>query len=168
MRISQEQKIESRRAIIRAAVDVIPEKGYKAGTMRGIAKAAGKGEATIYNYFPTKQAIVYAYFEDHMAACIDALKLIPDFNTFSLQEQLQTFFDTSLNLYLEDRKFVHGTFGLVFLGGSREWSRVKPIRASFLSVVDHMLAAAAEVGEITEQVFQDLQGQFFMDAMNEE
>jgi AcrR family transcriptional regulator len=164
MKISQEQKIESRRAIIRAAVDLISEKGFKSSTMRGIARAAGMGEATIYNYFPTKEAILYAYYEDHMPACIEALRQVADFHTFSLQEQLQTLFDESLNLYLPDREFVRRTFAMVFLGGSREWSRVKPIRAAFLAAVNDMLAAAAEVGEIPEQVFQELLGQFFMDA----
>ena len=164
MKISQEQKLESRKAIIRGAVDLISEKGFKSSTMRAIAKAAGVGEATIYNYFPTKEAILYAYYEDHMLDCIENLKQVNNFHTFSLQEQLQSLFSTSLNLYLPEREFVSQTFRMVFLGGSREWSRVKPIRAAFLSAVDDMLAAAAEVGEIPQQVFQELLGQFLLDA----
>jgi AcrR family transcriptional regulator len=81
MKISQEQKIESRKAIISAAVDLISEKGFKTSTMRGIAKAAGVGEATIYNYFPTKEAILYGYYQDHMLGCIEALKQVADFHT---------------------------------------------------------------------------------------
>jgi AcrR family transcriptional regulator len=122
------------------------------------------GDATIYNYFSTKEAILYAYYLDHMQACIEALKSVPDFNTFSLQEQLQTLFDTSFNLYLADRGFVTQTFRLVLLGGSRDWSQIKPIRALFLSAVNDMVAAAVEVGEIPDQVFEELLGQFFMDA----
>jgi AcrR family transcriptional regulator len=164
MKISQDQKAENRRAIIRAAVDLISEKGFKTATMRGIAHVAGVGEATIYNYFPTKEATLFAYYEDHMLACIDALKQVKGFSGFSLQEQLQTLFDTSLDLYLPDRGFVSQTFPLVLLGGSREWARVKPIRAAFLSAVNDMLAAACEVGEIPEPVFGELISQFFMDA----
>jgi AcrR family transcriptional regulator len=164
MKINQEQKAQNRKAIIRAAVDLVSEKGYRAATMRGIAKATDMGEATIYNYFPTKEAIVFAYYEDHMADCIEALKQVESFNTFSLQEQLQALFGTSLDLYLADREFVSHTFRMVLLSGSREWSRVKPIRAAFLAAVNDMLAAAAEVGEIPDQVFQELMGQFFLDA----
>jgi AcrR family transcriptional regulator len=164
MKINQQQKAQNRKAVIRAAVDLVSEKGYRAATMRGIAKAAEMGEATIYNYFPTKEAIVFAYFEDHMADCIEALKQVESFNTFSLQEQLQALFGTSLDLFLADREFVSHTFRMVLLGGSRDWSRVKPIRAAFLSAVNDMLAAAAEVGEIPDQVFQELMGQFFLDA----
>ena len=164
MKISQEQKTENRRAIVRAAVELVSENGYQAATMRSIAKKAGLGEATIYNYFAAKEAILYAYYEDHMSACIDTLKTVEEFPTFSLQEQLQTLFDTSLNLYLADRTFVGATFPLVLLGPSRDWSRIRPIRAIFLAAVTDMMAAAAEVGEIPEQVFQELICQFLMDA----
>lgn len=164
MKISQDQKEVTRKSIIRAAVELIEGADFKAATMRQIAKAAGVGDATIYNYFPTKEAILYAYYLDHMQACIEALKAVPDFNTFSLQEQLQTLFDTSFNLYLADREFVSQTFRLVLLSSSRDWPQIKPIRALFLSAVNDMLAAAVEVGEIPDQVFEELLGQFFMDA----
>lgn len=164
MKITQDQKEANRKAIIRAAVNLIAEKGFKAATMRHIAKAAGMGDATIYNYFPTKEAILYGYYHDHMLACIEKLRSVPDFNTFTLQEQLQTLFDAGLDAYLPDREFVAQTFRLVLLAGSRDWSQIKPIRAAFLAAVDDMLAAAVEVGEIPEQVFEDLVGQFFLDA----
>lgn len=164
MKISQDQKQANRKAILQAAVEVITEKGFKAATMRQIAKIAGVGDATIYNYFPTKEAILYGYYQDHMGACIDELKSVPEFQTFSLQEQLQTLFDTSLGFFMPDREFVAHTFRLVLLGGSRDWAQVKPIRTAFLSAVNDMLAAAVEVGEIPDQVFEELLGQFFMDA----
>lgn len=164
MKISKEQKSENRRVIIRSAVEIMSEKGFKSSTMRQIAKAAGVGDATIYNYFATKEAILFGYYEDHMVGCIQALKDLENFHTFTLQEQLQTLFETSLDHYLADREFVAETFRLVLLRGSRDLARVKPIRTAFLSAVNDMLAAAAEVGEIPEPVFQDLTCQLFLDA----
>ena len=164
MKISQEQKAINRHAIIRAAVAVISEKNFKSSTMRQIAKAAGIGDATIYNYFATKDAILFAYYGDHMQGCIQALTEVADFHTFTLQEQLQTLFETGLEYYLADREFVEKTFHRVLLRGSRDWAQVKPVRTAFLAAVDDMLAAAVEVGEIPEPVFQELIGQFFMDA----
>ena len=164
MKISQNQKVETRKIIIRAAVASMTEKGFRASTMRQIAKAAGVGDATIYNYFTTKEAILFAYYEDHMLACIETLKSVAQFHSFSLQEQLQTLFETSLEHYLADREFVAETFRMVLLRGSRDWALVKPIRAAFLTAVNDMLAAAAEIGEIPDPVFQELTAQFFMDA----
>ena len=164
MKISQEQKAINRHTIIRAAVTVISEKDFKSSTMRQIAQAAGIGDATIYNYFATKEAILFGYYGDHMQGCIEALKEVADFHTFTLQEQLQTLFETGLEHYLADREFVAKTFHQVLLRGSRDWAQVKPVRTAFLAAVDDMLAAAVEVGEIPEPVFQELIGQFFMDA----
>jgi AcrR family transcriptional regulator len=164
MKISQEQKELNRKAVIEAAADIIADKGVKAATMRQIAKASGMGEATIYNYFPTKEAILYAFYEDHLEACIEALKAVPDFNTFTLQEQLQSLFDTSLNRYLDNRDFVRKTFSKVFMSGSRDWRRTKAVRAALLAAMNDMLSAAAESGEIPDQVFADLIGQLFVDA----
>ena len=115
MKISQEQKAANRRAIIRAAVAVISEKDFPSSTMREIAKSAGVGDATIYNYFATKDAILIGYYDDHMQACIQTLKEVADFNTFTLQEQLQTFFETGLDHFQADRQFVAATFHRVFL-----------------------------------------------------
>lgn len=164
MKITQDQKEANRKAILKAATVLMEEQGVKATTMRQIAKAAGVGDATIYNYFPTKEAILYAYYQDHAAACVETLKAVSDFNTFTLQEQLQSLFDASLGLFLPDREFVSRTFRLVLLNGSRDWGQVRPIRRVFLEAVNDMLAAAVEVGEIPDQVFEDLIGQFFMDA----
>ena len=164
MKISQEQKSENRRKLIRAAVDLVIEKEGKSVTMREVARRAGVGDATIYNYFPTKEAIFYAYYEDHVEGCLEKLKSMDAFHTFSLQEQLQSLFDVSFQLYLPDRDFVAVTFRNVWLSGSREWGRLKPIRSGFLSAIRDIIAAAEEVGEIPEQVFQELMGQFFLDA----
>jgi AcrR family transcriptional regulator len=164
MKISQEQKTENRRNLIRAAVDLVIEKGGGAITMREVARRAGVGDATIYNYFPTKESIFFAYYEDHAQACMDKIKAMDSFHTFSLQEQLQTFFDVSLDLYLPDREFVDVSFKKIWLGGSGHWGRLKPIRSQFIAAIQDMISAAEEVGEIPEQVFQELMGQFFLDA----
>lgn len=164
MKISQQQKAENRRAIIRAAVELMTDKGVRATTMREVARRAGLGDATIYNYFPTKESIPFGYYEDHATACIEDLKALESFHTFTLQEQLQTLFDTSLSLFLPDREFVAATFGSIWLGGSRDWGRIKPAREEFLKAILDILGAAEEVGEIPEQVFREMIGQFFMDA----
>jgi AcrR family transcriptional regulator len=164
MKISNQQKLENRHTIIKVAVELIGDNGLKATTMRQIARQAGIGDATIYNYFPTKEAILYGYYEDHIRACIEALKVLPEFERFSLQEQIQTLFDTSLSLYLPDREFVANTFHQTLLAGSGDWARLKPIRALFLTAIGDMLTAAAEVGEIPDQVFEELINQFFMEA----
>jgi AcrR family transcriptional regulator len=163
MKISNEKKIENRLKIINIAVEIIPEKGFKATTMKAIAKAANIGEATIYNYFPTKEAILFAYYEHQLQICAERLKSIQGFNKFTLQEQLQTFLETSLELFLPDREFVQESFKTIFYSLFQQYKQLQAIRNHFFKIVNDMFAAAVEVGEIPEQAFQEMLFQFVWD-----
>ncbi len=161
MKISKKQKLENRKKILTALVDLVIEKDLKTATMREIARRAGLGDATIYNYFPTKDAIVYAYYEDRFDQVTEALKGIPDFHTYTFQEQLQTFFETKLDLLLPDREFLEKTFKTAFFTLSQDLSRVRPSRDKFMAVIREIFEAAIEAGEIEDQVFLELSVQFF-------
>jgi AcrR family transcriptional regulator len=161
MKISKKQKQENRNKIISSAVDLVTSKGLKAATMREIARQAGLGDATIYNYFPTKEAIVYGYYEDKFDTVTQQLKNIKDFNEYTFQEQLQTFFETTLELFLPDREFLEKTFKTAFFALSQHYSRIRPIKEKFTAIIEDIFKAAIEVDEIPDQVFQELTIQFF-------
>ena len=161
MKISKKQKLENRKKILTALVDLVIEKDLKSATMREIARTAGLGDATIYNYFPTKDAIVYAYYEDRFDEATEALRSIPDFHTYTFQEQLQTFFETKLALLLPDREFLAKTFKTAFFTLSQDYARVRPSRDRFMAVIREIFEAAIEAGEIEDQVFLELSVQFF-------
>src|SRR5688572_1859178 len=46
------------------AIRLIAERGYEATTLRDIAKAAGVSVGLLYRYFPSKQAIVIALYDE--------------------------------------------------------------------------------------------------------
>lgn len=161
MKISKEQKNKNRSKIISAAVDLVILKGIKAATMREIARKAGLGDATIYNYFPTKEAILYGYYEDKFDLVTNELKQIKDFNEYSFQEQLQTFFETKLELLLPDREFLEKTFKTTFFALSQHYSRIRPIKEKFIAIIEEIFKAATEVGEIPDQVFGEITIQLF-------
>lgn len=163
MKISEEQKRENRTKIIRSAVDAVIEKGMKGATMREIARKAGLGDATIYNYFPTKEAIVYAYYEDQLDLSVERLRAISGFNEFSLQEQLQAFFETQLEVFLPDREFVDVSFRAITVSLTHDYQYLKPIRSRFFRIIADMFEAAIEVNEIPDQVFVELTYNFFWD-----
>ncbi len=164
MKISREQKEENRRVIVRAAVDLMTEKGFKSATMRDIARMSQMSDATIYHYFPTKESILFAYYEDHMIECIDTLRGISDYNTYSFQEQVQTLVETSLDRLNSDRAFVALSYKQVFLSSLGLSSQeIDPIRNRFVEAVRDMLDAAVEVGEIPASAFPNLVVQLFWD-----
>jgi AcrR family transcriptional regulator len=60
VRVTAEVKAATRRRILEAARDRFSEAGFEAATTREIAAAAGIAVGTLFNYFPSKEAIVMA------------------------------------------------------------------------------------------------------------
>jgi len=85
MKVSAKEKTKTRKRILQAASDVIIEKGFKAATMREIARRAEVGDATIYNYFPSKEKLLYGFCEQKQDETAEALKSISDFHQYSLK-----------------------------------------------------------------------------------
>jgi AcrR family transcriptional regulator len=54
---------QTRAHIVETATQLFREQGYEATTMRGIATAAGVSVGNAYYYFPSKQHLVQAYYE---------------------------------------------------------------------------------------------------------
>lgn len=59
--------------LIAEAQKQIEESGYGAVTIRSIAKGCGMGIGTVYNYFPSKEALVATYLLEDWNNCMDAI-----------------------------------------------------------------------------------------------
>ena len=81
--------------------------------MKQIARAADMGDATIYKYFPTKEKLVTAYFEQAISDALAQANKTPGQEDFSLHERLQLLIDSLLEILLADREFVGLARGLV-------------------------------------------------------
>lgn len=103
-------KAEATRALIlEAALDQFREKGFDAATMQGIADHAGVAKSAAYYYFPSKEAIINAYYESIQSQsevlCADAYATLP-----KLRDRLGVAMMTKLDLAKRDRKLL----GIVF------------------------------------------------------
>jgi AcrR family transcriptional regulator len=58
------QGAAARDRLYATAIRLIAERGYEATTLRDIAKAAGVSVGLLYRYFPSKQAIVIALYDE--------------------------------------------------------------------------------------------------------
>ncbi len=135
MKISQAQKEQTRAKLIEAAVEIISEKGFRATTMKAIAKKADVGIATIYNYFPNKDKIFYAYFEAQYIKLAQQLEEIEAFETYELDEQIQTLIETCLDNFLPDREFVAEAAHLAIFSPFTSFNNGKQAREIFLDTV---------------------------------
>lgn len=57
----------TRRRLLERALALFQQRGVEATTMRDIAKAAGMSLGAAYYYFPSKEAMVFAFYEDNQA-----------------------------------------------------------------------------------------------------
>ena len=89
----REQILESnRKALLEAAAIEIAQAGYAGANINQISLAAGFAKGTIYNYFPSKQALMLALLDDfaqsHFDRLADAVRAVDD-----PKERLRNFFD---------------------------------------------------------------------------
>ncbi len=166
MKINEQDKQLTRVRLLEAAVDVITEKGFKAATMREIAKRAQVGDATIYNYFPSKEKLLYGYCEYVQQQVMLELKEISDFHEYSLHEQLQQLVETELRVWLPAREFLQQVFELTFAMPVAGYNHLEETRRLFTDMVVDMLDAAIEAGEIPDQPYRELLPRLFWDYMN--
>lgn len=106
MRTTKAQQAKSHRLIIKTAVDLMTQHGFEGTTMKQIARAADLGDATIYKYFPTKEKLVTAYFEQAISDALAQADKTPGLKDFSLHERMQLLIDSLLEILLADREFV--------------------------------------------------------------
>ncbi len=163
MKISQSAKEKTKLKILQSAVDLIIEKGFDNASMREMAKNAGVSNPTIYNYFPSKEKLLYAYIEQKHIEAIATIQAIEDFHTYTLREQLQALIETELELYLEDREFIIQIFEMAFHSSNLKVEAVYGTKEKFVEIVTEMMEIAIEAGEIDEPPFKNYLPQLFWD-----
>lgn len=163
MKISKSAKEQTHRIILKTAVALIIEKGYKNASMREIAERAGVSNPTIYNYFATKERIICAYIEAKHHESIELLQGIDDFHTYSLREQLQALIETELELYLEDREFMLEIADVAFHESGFKLDILYETRTLFTQAVSEIINAAVESDEIANPPFATYLPQLFWD-----
>ena len=163
MKISAEVKAKTRVRLLEAAVDVITEKGFKQASMREIAQRADVGDATIYNYFPSKEKLLYGYCLYVQEQVLESLKSMDNFHEFTLGEQLHQLVETELRFWLPAREFLQEVFSLTYASPGTGHEHLKETRELFSSMVIELLDAAIEAGEMPEQPYRDLLPKLFWD-----
>ena len=58
--LRERKKQQTRREIVSAALHLFEDRGYEATTVADIARAAGISRATVFNYFPNKEDVLFA------------------------------------------------------------------------------------------------------------
>ena len=125
-------------AIMKAGFELFSEKGYDGTTMTEIASRSGTAIASLYRFFPTKEALAEALllqYAKHALAGLDALAA--QANTMSPQSLADAFVDYSLALQSE-RSFA---IDLADVGGAGS-ERRRQFRKAMLDAIGAILTSA--------------------------
>src|SRR5215213_6842530 len=78
MGLRERKKQQTRQRIQEGAIELFAARGFDKVPVAEIARAADVSEATVFNYFPTKEDLVYEGMEAFENALIDAVRDRPD------------------------------------------------------------------------------------------
>jgi AcrR family transcriptional regulator len=100
----------TRTAIFDSALELFRDKGFEATTMRTVAAKAGVALGAAYYYFPSKEAIIQAYYEvvqaEHNRRVADALAT----QKLDLKQRMRLAMHSKLDILQNDRKLL----GVIF------------------------------------------------------
>lgn len=101
---------QTRQEIYNAALQLFREKGFELTTMRDIATQAKVALGSAYYYYPSKEAIIFAYYDsvqaDHDRLVADAIAT----GKLDLKQRLQFAYQSKLDIVAKDRKLL----GVIF------------------------------------------------------
>src|SRR5215472_6598803 len=72
--LRERKKKETRERIGQTALRMFLESGFDNVKVADIARAADVSEGTVFNYFPTKESLVFAGMEDFETELLDAIR----------------------------------------------------------------------------------------------
>ena len=78
----------TRARISAIAIDLFTDRGFEETSVDDIAAAAGIARRTLFRYYPSKNAIAWGDFDDHLAGMRDHLAALPE--TIGLADALRS------------------------------------------------------------------------------
>ncbi len=113
MRVTAEAKEATRRRILRSAEELFRAQGFEATTTRDVAQAAGIATGTLFNYFPTKEAIVISLLSEALDDAQQDIERRFE-ETSSLEEALFTLVAVELRHMKPLRKYLQPVLETAF------------------------------------------------------
>jgi len=100
---------KTRELILHTALSLFRGCGFEITTMRDIARAAKVATGAAYYYFPSKEAIVFAYYDQVQRAYAEKVREEWSGKS-SLRERLGVAFHSKLEVLKDDRRFLGALF----------------------------------------------------------
>ena len=130
----QRRRDRTRRAMMRAALQLFGERGYDATTIEDITDAADVAPRTFFHYFASKDDVLFGGHEERRAGLIERFREVG--SDRSIPEALHEALLTIVEAFEDDPDF--------FLERARLYSKWPPLRSAVLRVNEALVEALTE------------------------
>jgi AcrR family transcriptional regulator len=121
MRVNEETQTDTRRRLLDAAADTFAERGYHGTRIDSVSQRAGVAKGTIYNYFPSKEAVRETLVADACVLAANAALATPD--DAPTRARLEGFVEANLR-WARQRRSLAVVFARELLAGDDEIRRL--------------------------------------------
>jgi AcrR family transcriptional regulator len=149
----QQNKENTRREILEAALKLFSTKGFYNTTTKEISTRAGIAEGTLFNYFKTKEDLALYFFEQEMGGLTQWYSQQKRLRKADLSEKLFAIVHRHLERISPYEEFI----GAVYLRALQPVSKLNPLSLDsqqlnlrYLQFIRTVLVEAEENGEIPE------------------
>ena len=108
--IARGKSKETRASILHHAIRLFRERGFDATTMRDVADATGVALGSAYYYFPGKEAIVQAYYDEVQSQHWSRVAETLGAKKYHFEERLRIAFHAKFDILADDRKLLGALF----------------------------------------------------------
>jgi AcrR family transcriptional regulator len=153
MGLREEKKRQQRSEILRAAIELLRERGYDETRVQDIVERVGVSEATFFNYFPSKEALLEEYATGSVKLYARMLQQEMADEDRPVPERIRDLLRIiGLGLEQEDRQFmaVVATRSKLFYGGEGAMFEKQVLAQGLLAKLFHEGQARGEIRDDVE------------------
>lgn len=155
MRISKEQKQENIRSVFQAVIKLSKDSGFDSLTMKAIAKEAGIGEATIYNYFPKKENLITGYLDWSVEEAISKTQEDP-LDDMTLTDIFHSFLENHIEILTPAKSFFADSVQTLFVNPiSLANTNVATTKGKHRDFIEKEFMKSVESGDFPSPPFKD-------------
>jgi len=145
MRVNEQEKAETRRALLDAATRAFAERGFQRANIDRVSEEAGLAKGTVYNYFPSKKAVFDAVLLEACTLAVNSAGAVPE--SAPTQARLEAFVAGNL-VWARENEALALLFAKELIGGDTETRRaILAASAPCVDKVTTILRAGRERGE---------------------
>lgn len=151
----ERKKQETRQKITKIAMYLFRKQGYDATTMEQIAEDVDISKATLYNYFPVKESIISAAWQDNVKDLklhiLEMIQLLPD-----TASRIQKTFTKAAAELFKSKQDIYKIYLNYWLSNLNNPALYQQLRSGFEDIFIMIIKLGQQAGDIRKDISVEL------------